>query len=158
MGSLLKMKGKTKTKTKTAKKVKMENATVKGLETTLKSFMLNTQFTEVGKKMMAVMKKEMSNIIKNETKASYIAPREVEYSLVENKLPARFKNRRGAKGRIYIHKGEYYNLKELSVHFKLDYGMVHQRIKNGWNLLRVFGVENHRIDNYIKENMEKMKK
>jgi hypothetical protein len=158
--SLRKTKGKNKMRTKTAKKVKTVkvNTTVKGLETTLKSFMLNSQFKEVGEKMLAVMKTEMSNIIDNETRASYIAPREVEYSLVEKKLPSRFKNRRGAKGRIYIHKGEYYNLSELCNLFNLNYMMVHQRIKKGWNLLRVFGVENHRVDNYIKENMEEMKK
>jgi hypothetical protein len=155
----LKTKGK-KMKAKTAKKVKTAkvNTTVKGLETTLKSFMLNSQFKEVGEKMLAVMKTEMSNIIDNETKASYIAPREVDYSLVEKKLPARFKNRTGAKGRIYIHKGEYYNLTELCNLFNLNYLMVHKRIRCGWDLLRVFGVESHRVDNYIKKNMEEMKK
>jgi Holliday junction resolvase len=120
--------------------------------------MLNSQFKEVGEKMLAVMKTEMSNIVESETKASYIAPREVEYSLVENKLPPHLKNRKGKKCRIYIHKGEYYNLTEMCSLFRLNYSMVLQRIHNGWNLLRVFGVENHRVDNYIKENMEEMKK
>lgn len=147
-------------RTKTAKKAKTvkDNTKFKELEDSIKSFMLNSQFKEVGEKMLAFMKTEMSNIIDNETKASYIAPREVEYSLVEKKLPSRFKNRKGAKGRIYIHRGEYYNLSELCNLFNLNYMMVHQRIRSGWSLLRVFGVENHRVDNFIKENMEKMKK
>lgn len=147
-------------RTKTAKKAKTvkANTKFKELEASIKSFKLNSQFKEVGEKLLALMKTEMSNIIDNETKASYIAPREVEYSLVEKKLPSRFKNRKGAKGRIYIHRGEYYNLSELCNLFNLNYMMVHQRIRSGWSLLRVFGVENHRVDNFIKENMEKMKK
>jgi hypothetical protein len=135
--------------------------TFKNAENAILELMGNASFKSIGEKMLATMKDEMKKKVEIDFKASYIAPREVEYSLVEHKLPEHLKygsGKKGRKGRVYIHKGEYYNLPELCELFNLRYTMVNQRIKSGWNMVRVFGVENHRIDNFIADNMEMMKK
>jgi uncharacterized protein (UPF0248 family) len=143
---------------KATAKATAKKATVCDMEAVIKGFCKHEAFRDVAEKMLAVMKDELSNRLKKESEMSFVAPRAVDYALVADKLANTSSKRWKKVKTVYIHKGEYYNLSEICAEFGMDYHMVQQRIKIlKWDLLRAFGVENHRDDHYITENLLKMK-
>ena len=91
---------------------------------------------------------------------SYTAPIAVSRKSVEKKLPVNF-HKKGVT-EVWMFKGNYYTLPQLCNLMNLNYSMVVQRLravnKNGekWNMVKVFGVENHALDNLIVENVKMM--
>lgn len=107
------------------------------------------------------MTRKNNKVVKQITEASFVAPKIVPYSLVESKFIRMNKGvtKRGKKpSNIVVHKGVYMTIPEASEVFNIPYSALYQRIKNGWDLVRAFGVESHRVDHYITENLEMMRK
>ena len=169
---LLKLKkGKTKMKTKTTKKVKMTDnimldnnadphAIVSSFLTALGK--INKNVKDYCMKMMGAIDKVKLDELNEITKLSYEVPRkldESQYSLVSDKIKEKEKekdDKRGRKANYWMFKGEIYILNELSEMFGLSYATITYRYRKGWDEFRIWGVDNHRKDHYITENLEMM--
>lgn len=139
----------------------MKTNPFKSAENTLLELMKNSKNSFVKKtvkKMLDTMNGEINKKNDDIYKASYIAPRKVDISLAEYKALYKFNDGRGRKPDIYMFKGEYFKFSELCELFGLKYKMVYQRIRMGWSMVRVFGVESHRVDNFIADNLRMMEK
>lgn len=142
----------------------VKNGSFKLTENTLLELMENSKdsfFKETIEKMLCTMNGEIKKRNDDVSKASYIAPRKVDLSLVEYKALYKFNSGRGRKPDIYAFKGEYFKLSELGELFNLSSKMLYQRIRNGeirgdLNMVNVFGIQNHRIDTFIADNLKLM--
>ena len=97
-----------------------------------------------------------NNKLKNATKDYKLeVPTPIEYSLVSHLLER--KNKRGRIESTWMFKGKAYWFSDLCEMFKLDKNVVYIRLyRLMWPTDRAFGVDNHRKDHYITENIEMM--
>ncbi len=155
-------------RTKTAKKVKMDNMINLDNNIDPSNFLLsvldavekiNKNSGAYCKELKDAINKVKTNKLNEITKLSFEAPRklnEEQYSLLSDKIKDKDKGGKGRKAKYWMFKGVIYKLNELCVMFKIPYGTIVQRYRMEWNEYRIWGVESHRIDHYISENLEMM--
>ena len=118
----------------------------------------NKAFKAVGADMVKVLDKKTTASTVRLEKASFIAPKVVEVEVAKHskKFPKYLIGRKGLK-KVFLDKGEYYTTLEICARYGLTLAMLNYRLRKGWDLVRAFGVANHRIDHYVAENLEKMR-